>query len=175
MFWEHANYYFRTVQLVCIFNVLEIAIKCPYNDPDQPVPLVVTNGQFLLPRCGTLMFTTASHSLLSKWSCFLDNRLSPPTLYKRECSNTLALLITDCSFFYFDELVTYYALSCSASLWNLTQWSCNDATPDVLMLTCYLCGCKSKNGFDLVESQVTFLYIKVCHISAYSETSGNLF
>ena len=46
----------------------KIAIKCPYNDPDQPVPLdfVLTNGQFILPRCGTLMFTTVSLRLLTK-------------------------------------------------------------------------------------------------------------
>ena len=49
-------------------EVLKIAIKCPYNDPDQPVPLdvVLTNGQFILPRCGTLMFTSASLRLLTK-------------------------------------------------------------------------------------------------------------
>ena len=49
----------------------------------------------------------------------------------------------DWGFFYFDELVTYYAFSCSASLWNLTGWSCDDATPDVLLLTCYLLSCNA--------------------------------
>ena len=49
-------------------KVLYIVIKCPCNDPDQPVPLnvVLTNGQFILPRCGTLMFTTALLRLLTK-------------------------------------------------------------------------------------------------------------
>ena len=39
-----------------------------YNDSNQPVPLdvVLTNGQFILPRCDTLMFTTASLRLLTK-------------------------------------------------------------------------------------------------------------
>ena len=42
-------------------KVLYIAIKCPYNDSDQPVPLhvVLTNGQFI-------MFATASLRLLTK-------------------------------------------------------------------------------------------------------------
>ena len=43
-----------------------------------------------------------------------DNRLAPSTRYKRGCSNELVLLNMDCGFFYFDELVTYYAVSCSA-------------------------------------------------------------
>ena len=68
----------------------------------------------ILPRCGTLMFTSASLRLLTKWSCFFDNRLAPPTRYKRECSNKLVLLNMDCGLFYFDELVTYYAVSCSS-------------------------------------------------------------
>ena len=112
----------------------------PFNDPDQPVPLdvVLTNRQFILPRCDTLTFTAASLRLLttSKCSCFFDNRLTPPSRYKRECSNKLVLLNMDCRFFYFDELVTYYAVSCSVSLWNLTRWSCDGVTPDVLLLTC---------------------------------------
>ena len=45
---------------------------------------------------------------------FFDNRLAQPTRYKRECSNKLVLLNMDCGLFYFDELVTYYAVSCSS-------------------------------------------------------------
>ena len=51
----------------------------------------------------------------------------------------------DCGFFYFDELVTYYAVTCLVSLGNLTRWSCGDATLDVLLLTCYLRGCNSNS------------------------------
>ena len=96
------------------------SFQVPFNDPNQPVPLdvVLTNRQFILPRCDTLTFTAASLRLLttSKCSCFFDNRLTPPSRYKRECSNKLVLLNMDCGFFYFDELVTYYAVSCLASL-----------------------------------------------------------
>ena len=102
---------------------------------------MLTNGQ-LVPRCGTLIFYNC---FLTKWSWVFDNRLAPPTRYKRECSNKLVLLNMDCSFFHFEEHVTYYAISCTASLWNLTWWSCDDATPDVLLLTCYLRGCMT-NG-----------------------------
>ena len=38
----------------------------------------------------------------------------------------------DCGFFSFEKLVTYYAVSCSGSLYNLTRWSCDDGTADVL-------------------------------------------
>ena len=61
------------------------------------------------------------------------------------CANELVLLNMDCDFLYLHELVTYYAVSCSGSLWNLTQWSCDDATPDVLLLTCYVRGCNRSN------------------------------
>ena len=46
-------------------KVLLIAKKCAHKDPDQPIRLnvVLTNGQFILPRCGSLMF---------------DNRFAPP-------------------------------------------------------------------------------------------------
>ena len=43
-----------------------------------------------------------------------DNRLAPSTRYKQGCSNKLVLLNMDCGFFYFDELVTYNSVSCSA-------------------------------------------------------------
>ena len=77
---------------------------------------MLTNGQFILPRCGTLMFTTVSLRLLTKRSWFFDNHLAPPTRYKRECSNKFVLLNMDCGFSYFDELVTYYATLLGESL-----------------------------------------------------------
>ena len=49
---------YTTLSAWGMLKVLLKAIKCPYCNPDQPVPLdvVLTNGQFILSRCGTLMF-----------------------------------------------------------------------------------------------------------------------